>query len=66
MADEVKEFKDIVVDFRARHDLSMKQMAELAGVTEQTIFNIENRLSHPTRLTVSKILQAIKEKENKQ
>lgn len=59
----VREFRDIVFDFRVKYDLSMEQMAKVVGVTTQTIYNIENRLTHPTRFTVGKVLRAIEEYE---
>lgn len=60
---EEKELREVVVDFRAKYNLSMKQMSELVGVTIQTIYNLENGLAKPTRLTEAKIRRAIKLKE---
>ena len=56
--------KAVMLNFRAKHDLSMEQMAKIVGVTTQTIYNLENDLSNPTRLTVSKIMRAINEMDN--
>lgn len=62
MADnKAKELKQKVVAYRARHNLSMKKFAELANITEQTVFNIENELATPTRLTIAKIEAIVNE-----
>ena len=52
-----------IINFRAKKNLSMEKFAKMCGVTSQTIYNIENNLSTPTRLTVAKIVKVLKEGE---
>lgn len=60
MVDEkIKALKQKMFDFRVTHNLSMKKFADLANITEQTVFNIENELTTPTRFTIAKIETAI-------
>lgn len=52
---EKKELAKLVVSYRARHNLSMKEMAEKCGVTTQTIQNIEVERFKAQRVTEAKI-----------
>ena len=63
---KTKDLKQKMFDFRVKNNLSMKKFAELANITEQTVFNIENELTTPTKFTVAKIETAIEnyKKEN--
>lgn len=47
--------KDDILKFRAKNNLSQAKMAALAGVSLQTIANIENGIQTPTKLTEQKI-----------
>ena len=47
--------KDEMVMFRASNRLTMKQLAEMAGVTYMTISNIERGVQKPSRVTEAKI-----------
>ena len=54
-----------IVCYRAKYNLSQTEMAKLCKLTLQTIWNIENGVQTPTRLTKQKILNVIsKGKEN--
>lgn len=56
---EVNELVKEIVGFRVRHNMSMKEFAELCGVTLQTIWNIENGKHKPLRTVEYKIMQVI-------
>ena len=47
---------EAIVNYRARERLSQKEFAERAGVSLQTICNIETGQQEPSRLTVAKIM----------
>lgn len=47
--------RDEMVLFRASNRLTMKQLAEMAGVTYMTISNIERGVQKPSRVTEAKI-----------
>ena len=65
MVDEkTKEIKQKMFDFRVKNNLSMKKFAEIANITEQTVYNIEHELTTPTKLTIGKIETAIKKYNN--
>lgn len=44
-----------IIKFRARHNISMREMADLCKVSMQTIYSIENEMQEPSRLTREKI-----------
>lgn len=55
-----------MIEYRAKHNLSQKALAQITGVSLQTINSVENELQKPSKLTEAKILMAIKEdKEDK-
>lgn len=57
-----KMLSDKMVEYRAKHNLTQKQLAELCGLTAQTIVKAEQ--GKPlTRLTAKKIELTIKEEE---
>jgi DNA-binding XRE family transcriptional regulator len=61
----MSELRDLMLDYRARHNLSQAKFAQMCHLTMQTICNIENGVQSPSRLTERKILNVIKnEKEN--
>lgn len=47
--------KERMIRYRAKERISMREMANRCGVTLQTIYNIENGLQDPSRLTIAKI-----------
>lgn len=47
--------RDEMIRFRASNRLTMKQLAEMAGVTYMTISNIERGVQKPSRVTEAKI-----------
>lgn len=58
-----KELIEKMLDYRARNNLSQVRLAELCGVSQQTVCNVENGVQSPSKLTRKKILNLI-EKEN--
>lgn len=55
-----KMLSEKMVEYRAKHNLTQKQLAELCGITTQTVIKAEQ--GKPlTRLTAKKIELAIKE-----
>lgn len=59
--EKLKELSEKILNYRAKHNLSMKDFATLCGVTLQTIYNIENKLQTPSKLTKRKIELVLKE-----
>ena len=58
---ENKELVDLIVDYRVRNNLTMKEMAELCGIRYNTLFNIENGKFKTQRTTIRKILNVIEQ-----
>ena len=59
-----KERLDLIkemVKYRAKHNLSMLKFAQIAGIGVQTVFNIENSKTMPTRIVAQKIRNIIGE-----
>ena len=52
-----------IVNYRAKERLSQKEFAAKAGVSLQTICNIETGQQEPSRVTVAKIMLVINNKE---
>lgn len=49
------ELRKEMVDYRARHDLSLREMAERCKLSLQTVHSIESGIQTPSRLTEAKI-----------
>ena len=54
------ELKDAILEYRARHNLSMKAFAEKCNLSLQTVHYVEKGLQKPTRLTEKKIMLVLK------
>ena len=52
-----------MVGFRAKNRMSQRDLANLSGVSLQTINSVEQGIQKPSRVTEAKILMAIKEYE---
>ena len=50
---------EAIVNYRARERMSQKEFAAKAGVSLQTICNIETGQQDPSRVTVAKIMLVI-------
>lgn len=55
--------REEMIKYRARENISMKEMAERCKVSLQTIYSIENGTQEPSRLTREKIKLVIYGKE---
>lgn len=49
--------------FRAKHNMSQKEFADMCGLTRATIWNAESGKSNPTPLTKAKIKAVIEKGE---
>ena len=56
---KIEELKDKIVAYRTRNNYSMREFADLCGVTLQTIWNIENETHKPLKTTTYKIMQVL-------
>ena len=56
---EEKSLADMIVEYRAKYDLSQAEFAERCKLTKQTIGAIESGLHGNTKLTKAKIMQVI-------
>ena len=63
--EETKRIKKEMFEFRVKHNLSMSKFAKIAHITQQTVFNIENELTTPTKFTIGKIETAIENYDKK-
>ena len=59
---ESSEFREKILDYRAKHNISQVKFAELCKLTVQTVCNIENGVQSPSKLTKKKILNLIEQK----
>lgn len=58
------ELGDKILEYRARHNMSQEDFANLVQVNVMTINAIENNKREPLRTTAKKIEMIIKESEN--
>lgn len=56
---ENKELVDLIVDYRTRNNLTIKEMAEKCGISHPTLVYIERGKRNPHRTVVRKILNVI-------
>lgn len=59
MTDEIMELSDLIVRYRAKHDLNQEEFAQRCGLTKQTIGAIESGLHGITKLTKAKIMMVL-------
>lgn len=57
---EAKILQQEMVKYRARHNLSQRELAEKCALSLQTISCVETGIQKPSRLTEQKILYVIK------
>lgn len=55
---------DLILEFRAKNDLSQEEFANMVQVNVMTINAIENNKRKPLKTTAKKIEMFIKEREN--
>lgn len=58
------ELKEQMLRYRAKHSISQRALADKAGVTVQTICNVESGQQTPSAMTRTKIIMAMEEGEN--
>lgn len=56
--------KEEMLVYRALHKLSQGKAAELAGITKQTWYSIENGYQNPSKVTEAKIRILIEKETN--
>lgn len=56
---EKESLVDVIVSYRERNNLTMKEMAEKCGIAYPTLWAIENGKRKPHRTVVRKILNLI-------
>ena len=49
------ELKDEILKYRAKHNLSLRDMAKKCGISTQTLCSVENGIQNPSKLTEGKI-----------
>lgn len=49
------DIREEILRYRAKHNISQKEFARRAKLSEQTVNSVENGLQTPTALTVAKI-----------
>lgn len=62
MTQPEKNISEEIIRFRAKNNLSQKEFAHLAGLSEKTINRTECG-AHASRITMAKIKMAMEEKE---
>lgn len=60
------QLKDKVLEFRAKHNLTQMQLAQIVGVATNTVYRLENDISNPTKRNAIKFENKMKEWEEKQ
>lgn len=48
-----------IVNLRKEKDMSQEELADLAGVTRKTMYNVENGKTDPKLKTIEKILKVL-------
>ena len=60
------DFGRTLLEFRAKHNLTQKQLANIIGVDTNTVYRTENRKTEPTQVNKIKFENKMKEwEENK-
>ena len=59
----MRTLKERVLEYRARHNMSQQDFANVAHLNVMTVNNIETEKREPTQLTVTKIEMVLKGEE---
>lgn len=59
----MRTLKERVLEYRARHNMSQQDFANVAHLNVMTVNNIETEKREPTQLTVTKIEMILKGEE---
>ena len=60
------DFGRTLLEFRAKHNLTQKQLAHIIGVDTNTVYRTENGKTEPTQVNKIKFENKMKEWEEKQ
>lgn len=60
---EKQKLSEMMIMFRAKHRLSQEKLANMCGVSLQTINSVENGSQNPSKLTEQKIRLVVEEEE---
>ena len=60
------EFGKMLLEFRAKYNLTQKQLANIIGTNTNTVYRTENEKTVPTRVNKIKFENKMKEWEEKQ
>ena len=60
------DFGRTLLEFRAKHNLTQKQLADYLGITVMTIYRYENNKYNPSQVNKIKFENKMKEWEEKQ
>lgn len=55
-----KELSKRMLEYRAKNHISAKEFAKLCGISMQTVYSIENEVQNPSKTTVIKIENVMK------
>ena len=58
-----RSLSDMIINYRAKHDLNQEEFAQRCGLTKQTIGAIESGRHGITKLTRAKIMRVIESEE---
>lgn len=59
------DLQERMIRYRAKHRLTQKQMADLCGVSHQTLCSVETGQQSPGKVTLAKIELVLEEEEKK-
>lgn len=57
----IEKLQRLMIVYRAKHNLTQKELADLCSVTLQTICRVENCDKLPSKVTIQKILNIVGE-----
>lgn len=60
---QTRSLSDLIINYRAKHDLNQEEFAQRCGLTKQTIGAIESGRHGITKLTRAKIMRVIESEE---
>lgn len=58
---DLEKLQRLMIVYRAKHNISQKELADLCSVTLQTICYVENGNKLPSKVTIQKILNIVEE-----
>ena len=58
-------FAEKILEYRARHNISAREIAKMCKLSLQTVYSIENGIQTPSKITRLKIEHVLSEGEKK-